>query len=207
MMEKQRTKSPLKNSQLVDSVDQGLVVPEHSTSCRWRRSRRLWWREKIATIWINSGRIPTKEKQFWICLSLFWGCHGEKGGRGDRREHCVPCCFCRQSQTPPSPASSKLPVRGDGPSCSPSYEWKTAPCRGRDSGRCHRTAPTFAGARLVRWPDISLRNRTPLIPSILLKKWRIKENILFCPAMFNHFWDSPGNHPRGAIFPTVDPPY
>ena len=28
--------------------------------------------------------------------------------------------------------------------------------------------------------------------------------ILYCPTVFNHFLDPPGNHPRGAIFPTVD---
>ena len=28
--------------------------------------------------------------------------------------------------------------------------------------------------------------------------------ILYCPALFGHFLDPPGNHPRGAIFPTVD---
>ena len=28
--------------------------------------------------------------------------------------------------------------------------------------------------------------------------------VLYCPAVFGHFLDPPGNHPRGAIFPTVD---
>ena len=28
--------------------------------------------------------------------------------------------------------------------------------------------------------------------------------ILYCPAVFGHFLAPPGNHPRGAIFPTVD---
>ena len=28
--------------------------------------------------------------------------------------------------------------------------------------------------------------------------------LLDCPAVFGHFLDPPGNHPRGAIFPTVD---
>ena len=28
--------------------------------------------------------------------------------------------------------------------------------------------------------------------------------ILSCPAVFGHFMDPPGNHPRGTIFPTVD---
>ena len=29
--------------------------------------------------------------------------------------------------------------------------------------------------------------------------------LLYHPAGFGHFLDPPGNHPRGAIFPTVDP--
>ena len=29
-------------------------------------------------------------------------------------------------------------------------------------------------------------------------------SILYCPVVFSHFLDPPGNHPRGAIFPTVD---
>ena len=28
--------------------------------------------------------------------------------------------------------------------------------------------------------------------------------LLYCPSVFGHFLDPPGNHPRGAIFPTVD---
>ena len=31
-----------------------------------------------------------------------------------------------------------------------------------------------------------------------------KRRVLFCPAVFGHFLDPPGNHPRGAIFPSVD---
>ena len=30
------------------------------------------------------------------------------------------------------------------------------------------------------------------------------DQLLYCPAVFGHFLDPPGNHPRGAIFPTVD---
>ena len=30
------------------------------------------------------------------------------------------------------------------------------------------------------------------------------QNLLSCLAVFGHFLDPPGNHPRGAIFPTVD---
>ena len=30
------------------------------------------------------------------------------------------------------------------------------------------------------------------------------KTLLYCPAVFGHFLDPPGNHPRGAIFPTVD---
>ena len=32
------------------------------------------------------------------------------------------------------------------------------------------------------------------------KSWKL----LYCPAVFGHFLDPPGNHPHGAIFPTVD---
>ena len=28
--------------------------------------------------------------------------------------------------------------------------------------------------------------------------------VLYCPAVFGRVLDPPGNHPRGAIFPTVD---
>ena len=40
--------------------------------------------------------------------------------------------------------------------------------------------------------------------------WDVKKlcttghTLLYCPAVFGHFLDPPGNHPRGAIFPTVD---
>ena len=56
----------------------------------------------------------------------------------------------------------------------------------------------------------------PLCPSILkpVKKYEgiffIKNvsftavELLCCPAVFGHFFDPPGNHPRGAFFPTVD---
>ena len=30
------------------------------------------------------------------------------------------------------------------------------------------------------------------------------QNLLYCLAVFGHFLDPPGNHSRGAIFPTVD---
>ena len=36
-------------------------------------------------------------------------------------------------------------------------------------------------------------------------KYRTYKLLLYCPAVFGHFFDPPGNHPRGAIFPTVDP--
>ena len=34
-----------------------------------------------------------------------------------------------------------------------------------------------------------------------------QEKLLYCPAVFGHFLDPLGNHPRGAIFPTMDPSY
>ena len=34
--------------------------------------------------------------------------------------------------------------------------------------------------------------------------WTGSMKTLYCPAVFGHFLDPPGNHPRGAIFPTMD---
>ena len=34
--------------------------------------------------------------------------------------------------------------------------------------------------------------------------FKTQKDILYRPALFGHFLDPPGNHPRGAIFPTVD---
>ena len=38
-----------------------------------------------------------------------------------------------------------------------------------------------------------------------MKEQKPEKRVLYWPAVFGHFLDPPGNHPRGAIFPTVDP--
>ena len=50
----------------------------------------------------------------------------------------------------------------------------------------------------VGWPSMRWSDPNSQVTSFLYKI------VLYCPAVFGHFFDPPGNHPRGLIFPTVN---
>ena len=63
----------------------------------------------------------------------------------------------------------------------------------------------------INKPHQTVARTTPQ-PRTVLLNFNARQNqkkqismILYCHAVFGHFLDPPGNHPRGAIFPTMDP--
>ena len=53
------------------------------------------------------------------------------------------------------------------------------------------------GLSLPRFSPLSLSSWTIAVVGVEVP-------LIFCPAIFGRFLDQPGNHPRGAIFPTGD---